>query len=217
MKKSIILIAAAAFMAVSANAQIVTSRTMVKNHNTMWYVRAGMSINNLAGVPDETGLSLGSKVGMDVDFGFHRNIGKSGAYWGMELGVGTRGASFDVEDYGDKFSTDLSAWNIKYSPFTFGYKYSVTDDLKIDGHLGAFLSYDFSKKFEDADGDDMLDYIDYQDLDAGIQVGIGAWYKKFNIDLTYQRGFVNAAEIYDGDKDKGITSSNFEIRVGYAF
>ncbi len=214
MKKLILIFVAFILTAASASAQVVTSRTLVKSKSqTVWFARVGMSLNNLAGIPTDDDLSVGTKVGLDVDFGFHRNMGKSGAYWGMELGVGSRGASFD--DYGEK--TNLSAWNIKYSPVTFGYKYSLTDNIKIDGHLGAFVSYDFSKKWEDEDGDDLLYDIDYQDFDAGIQVGIGIWWKKVNLDFTYQRGFVNAFEVYDGYKEKGVNSSNFEIRLGFAF
>lgn len=201
MKKLVLLIVAAALTAVSASAQVVTSRTFVKSKSqTMWYVRAGMSINNLAGASDDS--DLGAKVGMDADLGFHRSIGKSGAYWGMELGVGSRGASYDDEN--------LSTWNVKYSPITFGYKYALTDDLKLDGHFGGFASYDFSKKWE-VKGHDYSDDID-NDFDAGMQIGIGAWWKKLNIDFTYQRGFIKMFD--DGD---GLTSSNFEIRIGYAF
>lgn len=222
--KKLLFLFAAAMMAMSASAQVVTSRTLVKSKsNTMWYARVGMSIDNMAGYHDEKysdeSLSIGSKVGMDVDFGFHRNIGKSGLYWGMELGIGTRGAKFKYEDYyyDESENMNLTAWNVKYSPFTIGYKYSLTDDLKIDGHLGAFVSYDFSKKWDDVDGDDMFDYIDYTEFDAGMQIGIGVWWNKINLDFMYQRGFVKAMEQYYDGKDRGITSSNFEIRLGYAF
>lgn len=219
--KKLILFFAAIAMAVAANAQIVTSRTYVKSKTqTMWYGRIGMSINNMAGAPSledkSVGMKVGSKVGMDVDFGFHRNMGKTNAYWGMELGIGTRGTKVTTNDDGDKYTASLSAWNVKYSPVTFGYKYAVTEDLKIDGHLGAFVSYDFSKKFEDSDGDDMIDYLDYKDFDAGLQVGIGFWWKKVNLDFMYQRGFIGAFDWSDYNSDKGY-SSNFEIRLGYAF
>lgn len=222
--KKLVFLFVAAMLAMSASAQVVTSRTLVKSKsNTMWYARVGMSINNIAGFHDETdgyeSLSIGSKIGMDVDFGFQRNIGKSGLYWGMELGIGTRGASFTLEDtyYDEKADMDYTAWNVKYSPFTIGYKYSLTDALKLDGHLGAFVSYDFTKKWEDVDGDDMFDYFDYTDVDAGIQVGIGLWWNKINLDFMYQRGFVKAFEQYYDGKDHGLKSSNFEIRLGYAF
>lgn len=222
MKKFILFFAAIA-MAVAANAQIVTSRTYVKSKTqTMWYGRIGMSINNMTGCPSDDDMtsgpkmSAGSKIGMDVDFGFHRNFGKSNAYWGMELGLGTRGTKVTLKHYDDKYTSSLSAWNVKYSPFTFGYKFAVTEDIKIDGHLGAFVSYDFSKKYKDEDGDNMIDDLDYTSVDAGLQVGLGVWWKKINIDFMYQRGFINAFD-WDYYSSDTAHSSNFEIRLGYAF
>lgn len=211
--KKIVLFAAAALMAATASAQKVSSTTYIKEKaQTMWYGRIGMSINNIAGAP--SGSKMGSKAGLDVDFGFQKNISHSGLYWGMELGVGSRGAS--IGDGEDKVS--LSAWNIKYSPITLGYKYSLTDDLKLDGHLGGFLSYDFTKNAKWDDGekwdDQDFDEIDYQDLDAGMQVGAGVWYKRFNLDFTYQRGFTKAAK---ADASHDLHSSNFMIRLGVAF
>lgn len=217
MKKFFILMAAA-MMAIGASAQVVTSRTTFKSKSqTLWYVRAGMSINNMAGMGDlPDGVSMGSKIGADIDFGFQKNMGKSGLYWGMELGVGSRGFSVKADE-----TAGVLAWNVKYSPFTFGYKYSVTDDLKLDAHLGIYASYDFTgsvKNMDDTHGyemswSDFKDAASYESFDAGMQVGIGAWWKKVNLDFTYQRGFVNALSI----NNKDLTSSNFMIRVGYAF
>jgi len=239
MKKFFVMLAVA-LMAASASAQVVTSRTYVKSKKaTTWYARVGMSINNFAGAGDYmdaakaegADVSFGSKIGADVDFGFQRPIGGSGLYWGMELGIGSRGFSFEDKeaDYSKEFN--VSAWNVKYSPFTFGYKYSITDDLKLDGHIGAFLSYDFTGSTSGSINDegDVYDVVgwkefkdrsDYIEFDAGMQIGIGAWWKKFNIDFTYQRGFVSASDLvggYDDEYSVKLKSSNFMIRVGYAF
>lgn len=245
MKKFFVMLFVA-LMAAGATAQVVTSRTYVKSKKaTTWYARVGMSINNMAGggefsdlsdMAKEYGgeLSLGSRIGATVDFGFQRPIGNFGLYWGMELGLGSRGFSFKElgNDEYDPYEAELnvSAWNVKYSPFTFGYKYSITDDLKLDAHIGAFLSYDFtgSTGGHVVDGADIesvpswsefKDNVDYTDFDAGMQIGIGAWWKKFNIDFTYQRGFVKAFTLLDSSETYSPTfkSSNFMIRVGYAF
>lgn len=250
--KKIVIIMVIAVMALSASAQVVTSRTSIKsNTKTSWFVRLGMSIDNLTNgkevieyESDEDGkASIGSKVGMDLNFGFMRNIGKSGLYWGMDLGIGTRGATCKEEGSYEKYDYNLDkyvdykytnkgsvmTWNVKYSPFTFGYKYSITDDLKLDGHVGAYVSYDFAggTKYE-WDGDDESEKLsfsemkeenwDYMPLDAGLQIGIGAWWKKFNFDITYQRGFVPAASVYyDRAKRANIYSSNLMLRLGYTF
>lgn len=249
--KKFFIIMASVLMAISADAQVVTSRTTYKAKNsTQWYARIGMSINNAAGGNDfvdgmkseGVDASIGSKVGMDIDFGFQKSIGRSGLYWGMELGIGTRGASLKEKyaAYDDGYESEpggenkghFSSWNVKYSPFTFGYKYSLTEDIKLDGHLGAFFSYDFSgkTKYSWGDGEDeketisyLKDNYDFKCFDAGMQVGIGVWWKKFNLDFTYQRGFVPAAKVFaeaydDYDvKECKLYSSNFMIRLGYAF
>ncbi|MDE6359735.1 MAG: PorT family protein [Muribaculaceae bacterium] len=247
--KKLLLIVATAFMAISASAQVMSSYSYSKSKtSTVWYARLGVSFNNIAGASEAISLaneydenektSLGSKAGMDIDFGFQRPISNFGLYWGMELGIGTRGFSekykYENAKYDDYYDSkgSLLTWNVKYSPFTFGYKYSLTDDIKLDAHIGAFVSYDFAGKkisFSDSDGDkweatteDLEDDYDYLAFDAGMQIGVGVWYKRLNLDLTYQRGFVPAAKIYYYDKDansveKSLHSSNFMIRLGVAF
>lgn len=245
--KKLLLIVATAFMAISASAQVMSSYSYSKSKtSTLWYARLGVSFNNIAGASEAIDLanegrthsevSLGSRAGMDIDFGFQRPISNFGLYWGMELGIGTRGFSTKYEETDDDETYDekghILTWNVKYSPFTFGYKYSITDDIKLDAHLGLFVSYDFAGKklsYKDSDGDkwevdndELKDEYDYQVFDAGMQIGLGVWYKRLNLDFTYQRGFVPAAKIYYYDKDansveKSLHSSNFMIRLGVAF
>ena len=192
--KKLVIALFAAMLCISAQAQLRTSRTFFKsNSRTEWILRAGVSFNNIAGT-DAEGLS--SKTGFDVDFGFNKYFGQSNIYWGMELGVGTRGASLEYEGEKEGFTS----YNVKYSPFTIGYKFPVTEAIKIDPHVGGYLSYDFSTT-----NDVELE----NDFDAGIQAGVGVWYGRINLDFMYQRGFVDMVE-------KGKTS-NFLIRVGYAF
>ncbi len=188
--KKVLLIALLAVFGISANAQILSSRTVTKpKSNTMWILRAGMTLNNAT---DNKG--GGSAIGFDATIGFNKPISSSSVYWGMDLGIGTRGCSF--KGYDD----DALAYAVRFSPVTFGYKYAFTEDFKLDGHLGAYASYDFAHN-DEAEGLD--------DFDAGVQVGIGAWWKRFNLDVTYQRGFCDMA----GDSK----SSNVMIRLGIAF
>ena len=233
--KKIIIVALMAVVGMAANAQLVKSRTFTeKKSNTMWYFRAGLAMNNAAGagvdnllsVSDEN--SAGAKAGYDFSVGFHKPISNFGLYWGMEYGLGTRGAKASFNDYGDEGKASLLAHNVKVSPFTLGYKYSFTDDLKLDLHLGAFLSYDYAGKgkIEWNDGaeeeeDKIYDLEDYNGFDCGLQAGIGVWFGRFNLELTYQRGFINVSEdddLVDENGDLGsIYSSNFMIRLGVAF
>ncbi|MCM1452405.1 MAG: porin family protein [Clostridium sp.] len=190
--KKLVIALFAAMLFVSAQAQLRTSRTFFKsNSRTEWILRAGASFNNIAGLDGD---GLESKLGFDVDFGFNKYFGASNLYWGMELGVGTRGTG--VKD-GDGFT----GYNVKYSPFTIGYKFPITGAIKIDPHFGGYASYDFTHT-----NDVELE----NDFDAGIQAGVGLWYGRINLDFMYQRGFV---DMLDG----GGKTSNFLIRVGYAF
>lgn len=255
--KKLLLFAVGAAMAATASSQVMTSYSYSKSERkTLWYARLGVSFNNLTAgsvceamnspwLEDngETPYSFGSKTGMTVDFGFQRPISNFGLYWGMELGIGTRGFTMKYDesevDPDDDFETNakMMTWNVKYSPFTFGYKYTLTDDIKLDAHIGAFVSYDFAGKklsYEETDGDkwelkddELKDALDYQDFDAGMQLGIGVWYKRFNLDFTWQRCFVpygkmtmRAWDSYGeslGTEEYSLYSSNFMIRLGVAF
>lgn len=193
--KKIILCAVVAMLALGSNAQILSSRTLEKGKsNTEWIVRLGMSINTLTG---EGFKDVGSTVGYDFSLGFNKPIASSAAYWGMDLGLGTIGASMK---YG-KETIKALGYNVKFTPLNFGYKYEI-GDFKVDPHVGAFLGYAFAHN-DNFKGTN-------SDFDAGIQVGVGGWYKKVNLDVTYQKGFVNQYE------KVGKTSAVL-IRLGYAF
>ena len=194
MKKLFVFIVAA--MAVlSASAQMRTSRTFTKTKsNTEWILRVGPSINSITGI-----YGLNSKVGFDVDIAFNKSFGQSPLYWGMELGIGTRGFGSDLEYDGEEYG--MTAYDIKWSPFTIGYKYAITEDFKLDPHVGAYALYDFATS---------NDYEFDNKFDVGLQAGLGFWYKRVNLDFMYQFGFVNVGD------DAGKTG-NFLIRVGYRF
>ena len=45
-----------------------------------------------------------------------------------------------------------------------------------------------------------------------VYAGVGVWYDRFNLDFTYQRGFIDVFSDFDK-----IKTSNFMIRLGVAF
>lgn len=69
------------------------------------------------------------------------------------------------------------------------------------------------------------EYVDGYRLDAGLQLGIGVWYKKINLNFTWQRGFMPyigafpfGNEIYNKSDDHVYyNSSNAIISIAYAF
>ncbi len=215
--KKILLFFAVAFMTLSAQAQVRTSRTFVKQKsNTEWHFRAGLNFNNLTSVSieyDNLEYSSGYRTGFAVDFGFDKHFKNSNLYWGMELGIGTRGASIEIDD--SDYNYNITGYNIKYSPFTLGYKLPISEKLRVDAHMGAWVAYDFATSDDAESG---LPGID-NTVDAGIQIGVGAWYGRFNIDLMYQRGFINSIDtyIYHCGDLKGGCTSNLLLRLGVAF
>jgi hypothetical protein len=112
MKKLIALATLALIGTGFANARLVRSRTVGERAKTPteWIVRTGLSINNATGSAvsglkgedtdrdgDFSKYSIGPQCGWDVSVAFNKPIGSSGAYWGMELGIGSRGASASTE------------------------------------------------------------------------------------------------------------------------
>lgn len=220
--KKLFILSLFALASIAANAQLVKSRTFAKEEsNTTWYTRLGLSFNNVTGYvteqADEDGESYGSKVGYDISFGFQKPIRHSDIYWGMDLGLGTRGFSNSYTSGQEEAKDKLITHNVKFSPLTFGYKRSITDMISIDLHVGGYVSYDYAGTLKSSWGSSEektnIDDLDWYPLDSGIAAGIGAWYDRFNLELTYQRGFLNC---FDEDNDSSY-SSNFMIRLGVAF
>lgn len=212
MKKSLLLFGMLLFVCFGMRAQIVSSRsvgmasTPARPSEIMWYLRAGLNMCGFAG-DDVDGLER--KVAYNFTYGFQKPIGSLGAYWGMDFGLGSRGYKLD--------KLSLLAHNIQVSPFTFGWKYEVANNLSIEGHVGAFAGCDYTGKIKYAgesvsmgDWEDDLE-IDWNRFDAGMNIGFGLWYDRFNLDFTFQRGFVEAMS------DTKAYASNLMLRLGVAF
>ncbi|MDR1883854.1 MAG: PorT family protein [Prevotella sp.] len=175
MKKMIFLVAAL-LMISAAQAQLVTSTSVnyEKNRKSIWLMRAGFTS---AGLGDSD-----KAMGYNASLEFNSSANKF--YWGSGLVFGNWGGK-------DYVRTKLEL------PLNFGYKYGITDDVKLDGHFGGFVNYDlFGKEPDPAD--------EYK-LGYGIQLGAGAWFQKFNLNLQYQIGLDDREE------------KNLMVSVGYAF
>lgn len=240
---------------------------------TVWIVRAGVGFNGVTGSNIDTQKaiwensswdgSFKSSAGYDFSVAFNKSFGENPMYWGMELAFGMRGYKTDAEwqksasssvsggyDYHKKTEEGtLSAYNVRFTPFTFGYKYTFLERMAADVHLGVFASYDFAgnyKKYttdhivstskygnrndfkENTDKVNLGDIEGMRKYDAGLNLGIGYWFGHFNIDFTWQRGFV---PLYEGGSDEisiggkkgqkrelgNLYSNNFQLRLGYAF
>lgn len=223
-----------AAMGLSAQAQLMRSTTFYEKERVpaTWYLRAGMSVNNVAGANEFTdnreGRSIGSKLGYDIAIGFQKPFQDGGFYWGMEFGLGTGGAKNEMETESSYvYKQSYVAHNIKLTPLLFGYKYAFSDVLSLDVHLGAFGGFAYAGKGkedqkwsstseEEKDSNEYgIDHALDTRFDAGIQAGVGVWLSRFNVDLTYQRGFMSINPVMFG-YEYG-KSSNLILRVGVSF
>lgn len=247
---------AAVSMCGTANAEVL-ERPDFNGGKTVWIVRAGVNFNSAVGdwkndMKDawENSHSIPlvdngfpSNTSFDVSAAFNKSFKNIPMYWGMELGISTRGYGTKAEWYkgtvsshfGDfighriKQEETLTAYNVNFTPIMVGYKYNLLSAMTLDVHLGGFVSYDFAGEYEVYNYDyqissnkprvqestnkvDIGDLDKYSCFDAGINLGIGFWYGHFNIDFTWQRGFVNMYDV-----DSSYNSQSLKLRLGYAF
>ena len=182
--------------------------------------------------------------GMALDLGMRGY--KTNAEW---IARGTSQVTGGTDYHKKTKDETLSTFNVQVSPITIGYKYTFLERMAADIHLGAFASYDFTGDYKVYTTDHIVSFSKYgnrndftedeskiklgdmegmRKYDVGINLGIGYWFGHFNIDFTWQRGFI---PIYEGG-DKEITiggktgqkreqgnffSNNFQLRLGYAF
>ena len=191
--KKLLSLAAAFLLCAGVQAQIVSSRSVsIKSaqkqpSETQWFLRGGLNVMKMTGDGAE------------------------------DTGSGSRGWKVEENESDYEYSLSLMAHNVQVSPFTFGYKYNITDALAVDAHLGAYVSCDYVGKIKEKEsyqGDseetsvNMGDWEDWKRVDAGMNIGVGIWYDRFNLDFTYQRGFIKTWE---------CNTSNVLIRLGVAF
>lgn len=239
--KRILSLICVACIATGIHAQLVTSTSqsitkteevkVKKEKNKTWMLRAGIGTNNLAG-----DLEVDSKVGYFVGLEFNKQLGSGSnignAYWGMDFAFHSRGFKEEDDGYNYSYECKLTFHTFQWSPFIFGYKFNVTNDFSIDPHIGVYALFDMAGKAkitEEWDGEKekyeekIGDMDDVNRFDVGLKIGVGFWFKdRYSIDLTYQRGFINAFD-YEVEYDEyydyydiSCKTSNFWIRLGIA-
>lgn len=193
--KRIVFLAALLLMAVSAQAQIVSSssRRIVDRPVGNRYIKAGAAFQHASFKYNWGGTSPNLSLGYNVLFGVQNPIDGNGLFWGLEAGVGTRGCNDG--------NASVLHHGIKVSP-NIGYKFELDSDLAVDLRLGAFVSFDFAGGAERlliTEGHEWLfDYdlynINANLFDLGVIPGITLWYQRFGLDFSYQQGFINLLE-----------------------
>jgi hypothetical protein len=206
--KKIFLSALTCLLMVGAQAQIVSSRSVSITREakapteTITYARAGIGLMSVTGDDAESK----NRLGYNLAIGFQRSLNTNNLYWGAEAALGSRGFKDKYDD-----SYKLIAHNIQVSP-SIGWKPAIGDGLKLDVHVGVYASYDYAGSLKEDDESWKLSEVDdYKRFDAGLNPGIGIWYGNYNLDISYQRGFLDMAD------DTSMKSQNILIRLGIAF
>lgn len=182
-----------------------------------WLFRTGIVSAGLPGSEDD---NMHRRAGYDFTLGFNKRLGKSPVYYSAEAGLGCGGAKYD-EPYYD-FTHKTMFHTVSVSPVTFGVKIPLGQHWKLDGHFGAYYSYEIASHEEGAFlyGRDIEKY-DEEGHDGGFRLGGGIWYKRFNFDITWQRGFATKFEMQGNSSNhyqyKELCSSNVMFRLGIAF
>ena len=92
--KKLLSLAAAFLLCAGVQAQIVSSRSVsIKSaqkqpSETQWFLRGGLNVMKMTGDGAE---DTGSKLGYNFVYGFQKQFGSVGTYWGLEFGLGSRG------------------------------------------------------------------------------------------------------------------------------
>ena len=225
--KKFILSLLVAFCGMSANAQIVSSTSRSVSYTkhektTTWYGKVGLNVNGLVG-KGASDMDAKARAGYDLNFGFQKPMGRAGLYWGMEFGLTSRGFKQSVSGGNASVTEKELRHDVIFSPFTFGFRKNLVGDLDIDAHVGYFLSCDYTGKDKitakvgsqkATESTSMSDWDNYNRFDTGLKFGVGLWYKRYNLDLSYRQGFVNMWG--DGDSETNL-SGNFIVSLGIAF
>lgn len=194
-------------------------------------------------------------IGFNRSFGNHPlywgmsfDLGMRGYKTKAEWAYGSSSSVSGGYDYHGKTAEEtLSTYNAQLSPITIGYRYTFLERMAADVHFGAYASYDFAGNFKTFTTDHIVSTSKYgnrndykeneskvkisdidgmRKYDVGINLGVGYWFGHFNVDFTWQRGFV---PIYEGGDDQvsvgkkekrergNLYSNNFQLRLGYAF
>lgn len=166
------------------------------------YLRGGFNFMKMRGdgIKDAS-----ARLGYDLTFGWRTGTDKTPFYYAFEVGLGSRGYKSSDDN------SDVSAigHGVRVSPFTFGYMPSLGSALKLDVHVGAYGSYDYTTKKKDK-WDLTYSWDGHNDgFDVGLTAGVGVWYKRYNLDLSFQPGFL--------EKHDDAYCSSVMLRLGVAF
>lgn len=172
----------------------------VDQRKTRFAFRVGYAMNSRMGGSSTNSALHGYTVGVEAITQLNPTM-----YWNIGMIFATRG--FTKKDYEYNYSESLKA-HVFEMPIGIGRKWSLSKNFSVDLHGGLFWSCDIAGVYGDNDTP-ISNISGYSRFDVGAMIGAGLWLGNFNLDCTYQPGFVVFAE--DGRQN------SFWVRLGYAF
>lgn len=217
--RRVFLILSLAFVSVGAFAQNVYShsesnRSEKKKVDNI-YFKIGPSFMTYRWSEGEQSLR---KAGYELIVGFQKKFGTKGLYWGAEGGFSSSGFRHARVD---EYEQSEMRHSILISPAIVGYKQNLTERISFDAHLELYASVDYAgkTKYEEEEQEEvetkMGDWKDFSRFDMGLRMGLGLWYDRYNLDLTWQRGFISRWD--DKYYDCSMYTSNIMLRLGISF
>jgi len=221
--KRLLMIASAALLAFSVNAQtvsttsntaqkstqIVSSFHQIEGGDVRWFIKAGVNYSGLQTAHDYDEIHGDRSLGYAGEIGFNKQIARSPFYYGFAIGacsnlgkkyVDTEASAKDQLDQLKNFSFNDGdpQHNIYISPLNFGL--SLNLGIKVDVGVGAFYTVEYLPEFDHHDW--------------GFNANAGLWLGPIYLGAQAQRGMVNRTE----DKSKAKTYlSNIMFRIGVGF
>lgn len=196
--------------------------TQRKKQKAHLFIRGAANFSTVKNTPNflDDRVDFGRSTGYDFTVGLIKPIGRTGVYYGPELGFASRSFSMKPHDesyYGDLSLAEGMSHGVYLSPINFGYMFHFSPKLAVEAHLGLPVSYDYLNNVYTSNcgysslGN--LDYFDEEDCsgwDVSLKFGIGVWFNHFNIELSVHRGFL-------GSFVNGSKSQSIALGIGYRF
>lgn len=193
--KKILIILCFAIGFSTLNAQVVKSsseKTVVKRTEknqtkkpSNWFIKLGYGGCKFTGPDHKLDKIRGYRNAVyKIDIGFTKPFVELSngrinlaPYWGMDFSFGNRSV-----DYSFGYRT-YTAHNLQWSP-NIGLDIALSRYFCFDLHIGPYLSYDYSVKWFDDK------YDKPNQFDAGLNMGIGFWINRVELEFSFQKGFV---------------------------
>lgn len=213
--KKILIILCFAIGFSTLNAQVVKSsseKTVVKRTEkkqtkkpSNWFIKLGYGGCKFTGSEDELEEIRGYRNPVyKIDIGFTKPFVELSngrinlaPYWGMDFSFGNRSVDYDYHRY--------TAHNLQWSP-NIGLDIALSRYFSFDLHIGPYLSYDYSVKWFDDK------YDKPNQFDAGLNMGVGFWINRVELEFSFQKGFVFTNII---DEDLGGKTNILLLKLGY--